>query len=232
MPRGDGIICHPFYFQYHNTNLQALFERQLADVSAAEAVGLIDRLLRESWRRPDGTSVTYIQMMPAQPEGWKLDLVEQELRILRPDDSLWPARRILLCDRIYMEGPDGPRQGEPLKSRRANPVIYVGPPATIVMAGTDDEEWAIRDFKLYGIPYAAIILPTREEEIENAIDRASEVLLHERNATNPELFEKAIETKEWESTQPTLRSRTFEHIVREARRRAGVSANLGRPRRG
>ena len=65
---------------------------------------------------------------------------------------------------------------------------------------------------------------------EQAIDRATEVLLQESNATARELFQKTVETKEWLSMpRPTLRSSIFERIVREARRRAGVPAKLGAP---
>jgi hypothetical protein len=231
MPHGDGIVCHPFFSQYHNWNLQALFELQLSEMPASEDLDLIDKLLREGWHRRDGTFATYIEMMPEQPEGWRLDLVERELRILRPDNSLWPARWILLCDRTYMEGPDGPRRGEPLKCGRPIPTLYAGPAATIVDAGTEEEQWAIRDFKLYGVPFETRIPPTRNEEIEIAIDRATEVLLHESNATALELFQKAVETKEWSSMRrPTLRSSIFERIVREARQRAGVPAKRGAPR--
>lgn len=230
MPRGDGIVCHPVYFQYHNCNLQALFERQLEEVPADEARDRIDQLLRADWRRCDDTTVTYIAMMPEQPAGWELVLVERELQIRRPDKSLWPARRILLCDRTYMEGPDGPRKGAPLKCGRPTPTLYMGPPLAIVNAGTDEEQMAYRNFDLYGIPFATMIPPTPKEEIEIAIDRATEVLLQESNATARELFQKTVETKEWLSMpRPTLRSSIFERIVREARRRAGVPAKLGAP---
>jgi hypothetical protein len=231
MSRGEGIVCHPVYFQYHNTNLQMLFEQQLGEVSASEARDRIDQLLRAGWPRRDGTFATYIEMIPDQPEGWKLDLVGRELQILRPDDSSWPARRIQLCARIYMEGPDGPRRGEALKMGRPTATIFFGPPATVVMAGTVEEEMAIRDFNLYGVPFATRIPPTRNEEIEIAIDRACEVLRHEPLATNPELFEKAIKTKNWLSMpRPTPRSRAFKHIMCKARERSGVAAKLGRPR--
>lgn len=126
----------------HNWQLQALFDALVAPGNEAvhgepltpeAAITWLENFLRLSWTRIDGTEATYVQMTPGQPDGWHLTCDVGKLYIVRPDESRWPASHVVLADRVFMEGPDGPRRGKPLMGGRPNPVIIAGPPAFTVV---------------------------------------------------------------------------------------------------